>query len=324
MRKQIFVYQSALVLISIGGVLGTANAQSPAQQATSNAPWAPYVPEGYVPAPGGYFVHSSCIHTVPSGAVVDIDGNASVNGMSLPHNDPCPYPRIKNGSTGHPPGMHNYMYTQQPAGPPAWTAVSTNQYVPPNPVNNDGQLVYYWNGLQDTGNLFVLQPVLQWGGDNGFGGEFWQIASWLVWSDGNYTRTNAVQVTAGDYLDYDIEVVSVSGDTVTFDIRATDVTTNQVRTLSVQESGSEVTGKMFVIPAALEFYTAPNCGTDVPEALFTNIHLWNGTLNPLQYNPATNNPINEYQVSEDGSSCFYNICSGYDNCESASQVSIIW
>jgi hypothetical protein len=220
--------------------------------------------------------------------------------------------------------MHDTFFTWQAPGPPAWTAVSSNQYVPSNPQDNDGQVIFYWNGLEEfAGGTFVLQPVLQWGSTGGFGGQYWQIASWVVFSDGSATRTPGVQVGVGDYLDYDVEAVSTSGLYVTYNIRATDVTTGSQAFLSWWLPQSTAMNDLRVIPAALEFYYAPNCQNDVPEAEFTNLHQWTGTLVPLRYTLVANNPQETVDFNQ-SLTCPWWICSGFGNCSSPNQTQIFW
>jgi hypothetical protein len=51
--------------------------------------------------------------------------------------------------------------------------------VPSNPSAADG-LNYLFNGIEPTSEDYILQPVLQWGWNGYFGGNYWVIASWLV------------------------------------------------------------------------------------------------------------------------------------------------
>jgi hypothetical protein len=58
----------------------------------------------------------------------------------------------------------------------------TSWYVPAVPRTNDGQLLYIFNGLQDsiseTGH--ILQPVLQYGSNGAFGGNYWVVDNWYA------------------------------------------------------------------------------------------------------------------------------------------------
>ncbi|MDB5015516.1 MAG: hypothetical protein JWQ84_348 [Mucilaginibacter sp.] len=84
---------------------------------------------------------------------------------------------------------------------------STSWTVPSNPTTNDGQLLYIWDGLEpykvqdNNPNNLVIQPVLQWGsngsGSNTFGGQYWTISNWCVWSGGGAYTTPITNIAVG-------------------------------------------------------------------------------------------------------------------------------
>jgi hypothetical protein len=91
-----------------------------------------------------------------------------------------------------------------------WTNVSGNPIsyfktqwiVPPDPATDNGQTVFLFNGIQSFGaNVFILQPVLQWGTSAAGGGSYWAIANWYVGSDGTALFGSLVQVNPGDVLE---------------------------------------------------------------------------------------------------------------------------
>jgi hypothetical protein len=83
------------------------------------------------------------------------------------------------------------------------TSFKTRWVVPPAPVNDDGQLIYLFNGIQNYGyNYGILQPVLQWGASPAGGGSYWAVASWYVTSLGAAFYTPAVKVNPGDTLNW--------------------------------------------------------------------------------------------------------------------------
>lgn len=59
---------------------------------------------------------------------------------------------------------------------------TTNWVVPNAPVNNNGQTIFFFNGMQDgrTSSSHILQPVLQWGPSGAGGGNYWAITNWYV------------------------------------------------------------------------------------------------------------------------------------------------
>ena len=71
--------------------------------------------------------------------------------------------------------------------------------VPPEPVEKGDQIIYFFNGMENSARDTILQPVLQWGTAPNGGGQYWAVASWFVGAEGTY-YTNPVQVKPGDTL----------------------------------------------------------------------------------------------------------------------------
>jgi hypothetical protein len=78
--------------------------------------------------------------------------------------------------------------------------MTTTWTVPPAPTKSDAQLIYLFNGLQDSPVTHILQPVLQWGVSPDGGGAKWSVASWFVDSSNNAFKTPLVDVNPGDTL----------------------------------------------------------------------------------------------------------------------------
>jgi hypothetical protein len=80
------------------------------------------------------------------------------------------------------------------------TSMSTTWSVPGAPQTTDNQLIYLFNGLQDAGGSYILQPVLTWGVSPDGGGPFWSVASWYVDNAGHAFKSPSVNVNIGDTL----------------------------------------------------------------------------------------------------------------------------
>ena len=74
-------------------------------------------------------------------------------------------------------GWITYAYWNNGTGKPI-TSFKTAWRVPPNPRTADGQLIYLFNGIQNS--TMIYQPVLQWGSNGAFGGNYWCVASWYA------------------------------------------------------------------------------------------------------------------------------------------------
>jgi hypothetical protein len=71
-------------------------------------------------------------------------------------------------------GWITYAWWQNATGRPI-TSFVTTWVVPPAPRTQSGQLIYLFNGIQNS--TMIYQPVLQWGYNNAFGGNYWCVAS---------------------------------------------------------------------------------------------------------------------------------------------------
>jgi hypothetical protein len=79
------------------------------------------------------------------------------------------------------------------------TRFATSWVVPPAPASQSGQLIYIFNGIQNSSMIY--QPVLQWGNNGWFGGNYWCVASWYADSQGGAAfHSTPVTVHTGDTL----------------------------------------------------------------------------------------------------------------------------
>jgi hypothetical protein len=102
-----------------------------------------------------------------------------------------------------------------------WTNASANPIsyfktrwaVPPPPATDNSQLIYLFNGIENAGGDYILQPVLQWGVSNAGGGSYWAIANWYVGapSTGVALYGTLIQVNPGDVLEGIMTLTGQSG-----------------------------------------------------------------------------------------------------------------
>jgi hypothetical protein len=185
---------------------------------TAQAPAGPRrpaaVPADFVITPFGYF-HPSCVNHLAKGDVLQIDQNAiqHANGIStaIPV---CPYPHYtsdgdaitEDAPTANPLTIgHSHVEYVTTTTTSAYGEMLERFLVPPPPINNDGQTLYFYFGLQDDGSndvLTVLQPVLGWNADFG---SAWGIASWNCCVNGATNESTPLQVNSGDEILGEIE-----------------------------------------------------------------------------------------------------------------------
>lgn len=78
---------------------------------------------------------------------------------------------------GRASGWIAYAFWNNATGSPI-TSFKTVWLVPPGPASQDNQLIYIFNGIQNASMIY--QPVLQWGNNNSFGGNYWCVACWYA------------------------------------------------------------------------------------------------------------------------------------------------
>lgn len=90
---------------------------------------------------------------------------------------------------------------------------STKWIVPPPPATDNGQIIYLFNGIENSSFDLILQPVLQWGNSPAGGGSFWAITNWLVGSPASGIALHGplVRVLPGDVLQGVIRLSRQSG-----------------------------------------------------------------------------------------------------------------
>jgi hypothetical protein len=150
----------------------------------------------------------------------------------------------------------------------AWTysgthpisSFTTRWVVPPAPAASESQLVYLFNGLQDSPVTHILQPVLQWGVSPDGGGAFWAVASWFVDSSGNAFKTPLVRVNPGDTLTGVMTLTGQSGSSYSYRCEFAGLSDTVLPVLNINQ---------LVMPVeTLECYGIQNC-TDYPNTWFT-------------------------------------------------------
>lgn len=166
------------------------------------------LPPGYVITPGGPR-HRSLVHQVEPGETV-VQG---ADGLRILRPDgtarELPEPADDANLVAYlGSGWITSAYWNNDTGSSV-DSFSTTWTVPPAPADDDGQLIYLFNGMQDFGaNVGIVQPVLQWGESPAGGGASWQLASWYVSKQGPTAHSKLVPVNAGDVL---VGVITMTG-----------------------------------------------------------------------------------------------------------------
>jgi hypothetical protein len=175
----------------------------------------------YVLTPGGMRPRSQVFHIEP-GAILD-GGAGRLRKLHLSGRVLQDYGAMPRRPAGRPVMPHNIVRpkTHAPGFGSGWityaswtnntgapiTSFSTTWVVPPAPATQSGQLIYLFNGIQNSG--FIYQPVLQWGSSPAGGGNYWAVASWYVdGQSGPAYHSNLAAVNPGDVL---VGVMTLTG-----------------------------------------------------------------------------------------------------------------
>jgi len=165
------------------------------------------VPDGYVITPFGYF-HPSCVQQLAQGDVLHKDEQTIVRASGTVYKVPaCAYAHYRADGEKV---FGDEKAVKSPDISHAWvedTSVTTTssygfQYalwnVPNGPSTNDGQTLYFFNGMEDIDDVVtIIQPVLGWNSDYA---SAWGAAAWNCCESGTVYEATPVQVSTGDLI----------------------------------------------------------------------------------------------------------------------------
>jgi acylphosphatase len=227
--------------------------------------------------PGG-FRHASMVHKVAAGVAVDhkksairlLNAKSSAVLETIPAAPTTPGVVPALGS-----GWIAYAYWNNGTGTPI-SSFRTMWQVPAAPVvQNAGEVVFLFNGIQNYGaNFGILQPVLQWGVSAAGGGAYWSVASWYVTSGGQAFHTNLVRVNPGDTLIGVMTQTGKSGSLFSYTSKFEGIANTLLTIQNIAE--------LQWCNETLEAYTIAACGNypPTPVTQFTEINIRTGATTP--------------------------------------------
>jgi len=186
---------------------------------------------GKIRTPSGEF-DMACVHEVPNGGSVDADGNVMQNGRQVARVLPClnKQPLVMPRLTK--PGLQapttngwveaSWANATTISGLTYYNSLNATFTVPSAPSVAGGQLIYLFPSIEANGAA-ILQPVLQWGNNGWFGGNYWTLASWYVDSSTALFST-PVTVNAGDSITGVIRLTGTGSTKNTWIVTGTDTT----------------------------------------------------------------------------------------------------
>jgi len=240
------------------------------------------IPADYVATPKGYF-HPSCIvHVKPSERVVKggfietSDGRKrKAPSCSYPHytntgtrtETPSEQPgRVVTESISHAFAARAYRSTSGSGVVQIWSRWAVPDS---HPSVDDGQILFYFPGLQNRGYDRILQPVLSWAGGQ------WKIDAIDADDKDNVWAGDPVNVAEGDVLESSIEGVNCDqmGKCASWLVSIRDVTTDRESWLHIDDEyvGSPLPN---VEGGDLEVYSINTCDDfSLSSVFFHNIRI---------------------------------------------------
>jgi len=243
--------------------------------ATAGANWPPQVPEDFVITPFGYF-HPSCVLRIEEGDTLLADGRVRhADGMVDANVPVCNYPHytpagvlvptdVRAASGAYKPIIRGWLEYVSATTSTSYGEITATWTVPPQPATNDGQILFFFPGLEDINDVIsILQPVLQFGQSAAGGGNYWAVASWNCCITGVAWYSPLLKVSPGDTILGEIIPMCKKGleYCANWKVISEDETTGKKRTLSKTPAEGQVWNWGF--GAVLEVYRVQQC-SDFP------------------------------------------------------------
>jgi hypothetical protein len=253
---------ASLFLFSAAGILSAQTDKSYSQLKAEHPGW--------VQIPGR-LIRPDCVHEVPSGAQVKIGsdgkptGEVKMNGQLIAHYDSCPEEsidtrRLSSEGLKAPSAGDGWIEASQ------WElslgASDNIDYLfgtwhVPNPPVETGALVYLFNGIEPAGGAWIMQPVLQWGSNGDFGGNYYTFASWLVGPKSSEVyHSTPINVNSGDSLTGVTEQDGAHGNTLDYFVTSADPNIAKQTTLNVTSNNLHW---VWAFAGVLEAYYVTSC-----------------------------------------------------------------
>jgi len=303
---------SAIAAVAILSVIASAQTKLTYSQAKMAHP-------DWVQAPGE-LIRPDCVHEIPNGAMIEAgsdgqpSGDISLNGVRIAHYDACPEAPIVTRALGRSKDLEHDPGTQNGWVEGSQWLVSLGSgdnvdlqdgfwTVPTNPLD-DGALIYLFNGIEPGDFSAILQPVLQYGSNGAFGGNYWVIASWYVGPSGFHSGPETVN--PGDQLYGYTQITGDSGGTLSWKVDAQDKTTGAFSYITLQNSGEQWT---WALAGILEVYSVSNCN-QLPadkKVSFTKSYAYHGYP---KYDKLTPSEWSAMYWQNTGPACKYSVTAG--------------
>jgi hypothetical protein len=143
--------------------------------------------------------HPDCVKEVPSGSVATKFRDGSIS-IETPNGEIITMPPCAHGSVTKKPEDSGWIVYGNFEGT-NFNIFNGTWKVPRAPTNTgDGQTIFFFTGLEDSGGDEIIQPVIQFGPSEAGGGAYWAAASWWVTSGGQALYSTLTNCNTGDNI----------------------------------------------------------------------------------------------------------------------------
>jgi len=211
------------------------------------------VPQEFVITPFGYF-HTSCVRLLAEGNTLLSDGRVAHRNGTIAPASVCGYPHYTRAGQLiptdparlkeiNPLDIQGWLESVSATTTASYGAITATWTVPPAPLSNDGQLLYFFPGFEDINNvLSIVQPVMQWGVGYAGGGAYWLVSSWNCCMNGTTWYSPLLKVKVGDKIQGTVlpACKPMRADCPTWNVISADLTTGNKTTLAQTPDAGQV------------------------------------------------------------------------------------
>lgn len=231
-----------------------------------------------VATPNGWY-HRSCVHEVPNGAHVDINGLVHRKDGTLAQVSRCEHPGrvvVAGQERNVAPTINGWLEWADFHPGSNFGEINATWHVPNAPTGSycllctSHQVFYAFPGLQSSS--YIIQPVLQYGYNNGYGGEYWTAASWRCNDGSDCHHSTPITVAPGDSIIGAVNATGCANGICSWTISTIDVTKGIRSDYTIQDTQNYNDA----VGGVVEVYNLTSCDQFPDQGVFfTGISLYN-------------------------------------------------
>jgi hypothetical protein len=228
-----------------------------------------------VPTPDGWY-DRDCVHAVPDGAHIGVDGLVTRRDGSSYQTPVCPHPGAFTawGTPERYPADNGWVeFAKYRSGSTSWGEIHASWHVPavPDSTYTSNEVYFGFPGIESSD--YILQPVLTYGYASDYGGNYWTATGWRCNRGDDCHHGPVISVSPGDSIVGTVSDSACANGRCSWNVVVTDV--NEDTTVSY--SAEDTIAFTRAVGGALEVYNLPACHFFPADdgIFFTGIALYN-------------------------------------------------